>query len=66
MAWGWNGWGQQNVPPPNASFVGLAAGAWHTLGVKSPATLELSDPETVLCHRLPSPPTRSLLALRSL
>ena len=33
VAWGWNGYGQCNVPAPNADFVAVAAGWLHSLGL---------------------------------
>jgi len=35
VAWGWNDYGQTNVPVPNASFVAIAAGQFHSLGLKA-------------------------------
>jgi hypothetical protein len=35
VAWGYNGTGQCNVPPPNADFVAVASGAEHSLGLKA-------------------------------
>jgi len=35
VVWGDNGQGQCNVPAPNAGFVALAAGAYHSLGLKA-------------------------------
>jgi len=34
-AWGWNGYGQTSVPPPNTNFVAVAAGEGHSLGLKT-------------------------------
>jgi len=34
-AWGLNSFGQCNVPEPNAYFVDMAAGLWHSLGLRS-------------------------------
>ena len=38
VAWGDNWAGQCNVPPPNGDFVAIAAGRFHSLGVKSDGT----------------------------
>jgi hypothetical protein len=35
VAWGWNGYGQCNVPGPNTDFVVVAAGRYHSFGLKS-------------------------------
>ena len=35
VAWGWNNYGQCDVPAPNTDFVAVAAGVWHSLGLKS-------------------------------
>jgi len=35
VAWGYNSYGQTNVPVPNADFVAVAAGYFHSLGLKS-------------------------------
>lgn len=35
LGWGANGFGQLNVPDPNESFVAVAAGFGHTLGLKA-------------------------------
>ena len=34
-AWGWNGYGQCNVPSPNSEFVAIAGGMIHSLGLRS-------------------------------
>ena len=34
VAWGWNEFGQTNVPSPNTGFVAVAAGYLHSLGLK--------------------------------
>jgi hypothetical protein len=34
VAWGFNVLGQCDVPPPNADFVALAAGGYHSLGLQ--------------------------------
>jgi len=34
VAWGYNDYGQCNVPSPNSDFVAVAAGYSHSLGVK--------------------------------
>ena len=39
VAWGSNGYGQCNVPAPNADFVAVAGGDWHSLGLKSDGTI---------------------------
>ncbi|MHC4115823.1 MAG: hypothetical protein ACYSSL_10995, partial [Planctomycetota bacterium] len=33
VAWGFNGYGQCDVPPPNSSFTAIAAGWSHSLGL---------------------------------
>ena len=35
LAWGYSGFGQCNVPPPNADFVSVVAGTAHSLGLKT-------------------------------
>ena len=35
VAWGDNENGECNIPPPNADFVGIAAGQGFSLGIKS-------------------------------
>ena len=35
VAWGSNGGGQTNVPAPNSGFIAIAAGGYHSLGVKA-------------------------------
>jgi hypothetical protein len=35
VAWGDNQYGQTVVPPPNSEFIGVAAGMWYGLGLKS-------------------------------
>ena len=32
-AWGWNDYGQCNVPAPNSGFVAIAGGRHHSLGL---------------------------------
>ncbi len=39
VAWGWNDYGQCNVPAPNADFVAVAGGGAHSLGLKSDGTI---------------------------
>ena len=39
MAWGYNESGQCDVPAPNADFVAVAAGFFHSLGLKSDGTI---------------------------
>ena len=39
VAWGNNGYGQCNVPAPNSGFVAVAAGGYHSLGLKSDGTI---------------------------
>ncbi|MBK6900025.1 MAG: hypothetical protein IPH09_12405 [bacterium] len=39
VVWGWNEYGQCNVPAPNADFVAVAAGFRHSLGLKSDGTI---------------------------
>ena len=34
VAWGNNGNGQCNIPEPNTGFMAVAAGSWHSLGLK--------------------------------
>ena len=34
MAWGSNSTGQTNVPAPNTEFIAIAAGTFHSLGLK--------------------------------
>ncbi|MBN2027955.1 MAG: hypothetical protein JW854_14495, partial [Actinobacteria bacterium] len=39
VAWGWNDFGQCDVPAPNSGFVAVAAGFRHSLGLKSDGTI---------------------------
>ncbi len=39
VAWGYNLFGQTNVPAPNSGFVGLAAGGGHNLGLKTDGSI---------------------------
>jgi hypothetical protein len=39
VAWGDNSGGQCDVPAPNADFVAVACGYWHSLGLKSDGTV---------------------------
>ena len=39
MAWGDNGFGQCTVPAPNSDFTAIAAGAYHSLGLKADGTV---------------------------
>ncbi len=39
MAWGWNDYGQCNVPSPNEDFIAVAGGYGHSLGLKSDSTI---------------------------
>jgi hypothetical protein len=39
VAWGYNGYGQCDVPAPNAGFVAVAAGPAHSLGLRSDGTI---------------------------
>ncbi|VAX41242.1 hypothetical protein MNBD_PLANCTO03-497, partial [hydrothermal vent metagenome] len=34
-AWGWNQYGQLDVPAPNTGFVAVAGGYWHSLGLRA-------------------------------
>ena len=38
VAWGWNYYGQCDVPAPNADFVAVAGGWGHSLGIRSSNT----------------------------
>ncbi len=38
-AWGDNGSGQCNIPSPNSAFISVAAGFYHSLGLKSDGTV---------------------------
>ncbi len=44
VAWGRNDYGQCNVPSPNESFVALAVGDWHSLGLNDCETSVEEDP----------------------
>ena len=35
MAWGYNGYGECNVPAPNSGFVAIAAGGSQSLGLRA-------------------------------
>src|SRR5512136_247400 len=35
VAWGWNAYGQCNVPSPNSGFVAVAGGGEHSVGLKA-------------------------------
>ncbi|MEE8573186.1 MAG: hypothetical protein V3T20_07965, partial [Gemmatimonadota bacterium] len=55
MAWGWNEYGQCDVPAPNTDFVAVAGGGEHSLGLRSSDTpvetaLVDFDPNTLNCH----------------
>ena len=39
MAWGYNTYGQTNVPAPNTGFVAVAAGGNHSLGLKADGSI---------------------------
>ena len=39
IAWGYNDYGQCNVPSPNTAFVAVAAGYGHSLGLKSDGSI---------------------------
>lgn len=39
MAWGWNNWGQCDVPEPNEGFVSVAGGTAHSLGLKEDGSI---------------------------
>ena len=39
VAWGWNEYGQCNVPAPNSGFVAVAAGENHSLGLKADGSI---------------------------
>ncbi len=41
-AWGDNGSGQLNVPTPNTGFVAIAAGYWHSLGLRANCPADLT------------------------
>jgi alpha-tubulin suppressor-like RCC1 family protein len=40
-AWGYNGYGQTNVPPDATNFVGIAAGTGHSLGLRADGTISI-------------------------
>jgi len=39
VAWGWNGFGQCNIPLPNSGFIAIAAGYGHSLGLKQDGSI---------------------------
>ncbi|MFH1110920.1 MAG: hypothetical protein V1790_17235 [Planctomycetota bacterium] len=39
VAWGQNLFGQTNVPAPNADFIAIAAGQWHSLGLRTDGSI---------------------------
>jgi hypothetical protein len=39
VAWGYNSYGQCNVPSPNTGFVAIAAGVYHSLGVRADGSI---------------------------
>ncbi|OPL18085.1 MAG: hypothetical protein AVO35_06160 [Candidatus Aegiribacteria sp. MLS_C] len=39
VAWGWNEYGQCDVPEPNEGFVAVAAGGSHNLGLKQDGSI---------------------------
>ena len=39
MAWGYNYWGQCDVPAPNSGFIAIAAGYSHNLGLKDDGSI---------------------------
>lgn len=39
VAWGFNGYGQCNVPAPNADFLAISAGGYFSLGLKADGSI---------------------------
>jgi alpha-tubulin suppressor-like RCC1 family protein len=39
VAWGWNNYGQCDVPSPNSGFVAASAGWFYSLGLKSDGSI---------------------------
>jgi hypothetical protein len=39
LAWGWNAYGQCNVPSPNSGFVAVSGGYYHSLGLKEDGSI---------------------------
>jgi alpha-tubulin suppressor-like RCC1 family protein len=39
VAWGYNNYGQCNVPEPNTGFTAIAAGGSHSLGLKTDGSI---------------------------
>src|SRR4030042_56148 len=39
VAWGYNDYGECNIPSPNAGFIAISAGGWHSLGLKQDGSI---------------------------
>ena len=39
LAWGWNFWGQNDVPPSATNVVGIAAGGYHSVALRADGTV---------------------------
>jgi alpha-tubulin suppressor-like RCC1 family protein len=39
VAWGYNAYGQCNIPSPNSGFIAIAAGGYHSLGLKQDGSI---------------------------
>jgi hypothetical protein len=49
VAWGWNEWGQCNVPPSNTGFIAIAAGGYHSVGLKYYCAYKLAGDQNDDC-----------------
>ena len=51
---GYNNYGQCNVPSPNTGFVAVAAGGYHSLGLKEDGSIVawgIMNMVSATCHR---------------
>ena len=55
MNWGDNSSGQCNIPPPNVDFVAIAAGGYHSLGLKSDGRIVAWGDNSVGQCNIPTP-----------
>jgi alpha-tubulin suppressor-like RCC1 family protein len=39
VGWGWNDFGECNIPSPNSGFIAIAAGWFHSLGLKQDGSI---------------------------
>ena len=53
VAWGYNAYGQCDVPAPNTDFVAIAGGYYHSLGLKADGSIVVWGS----CSNVPGPNT---------